>query len=205
MIASADGVSLELASNLDALAAVALKYGPFVFSMLFLLVIVGSASRMYIGYLRQFQTQNFDYRGLPYLLFLVGSICFSFWLVWYSVEWWETKQRDLYAFSFEVDAVPKDGNIEICHVKRVFYRDEPTNIDKYRNYTMVILLDDEINKGYMIKMKYTQKQMPNSSQTVSTGCNLLVSYPGRSGTTYLLPSDLPNGPNDTPKQLDAEE
>jgi hypothetical protein len=192
---------------LIALAEAAIKFGPFLFCMIFLLIIVGKADRMYREYLKFAGVAKFDYRGWPYILYFYGAIALSFLLVIYSVYWWSTKQRDWYAFVFEVDGVPSDGKIEICNAKYAFYG-KPSWTDegnRYKKYQIVVLRDEQIVSGYAVKLKYYQPQSQLSQISLETGCTLLAPYrPGSSVKTFLLPSVLPQ-PNDKPKPLDSDE
>jgi hypothetical protein len=199
-------MTTQVSEFLLGMADAAVKFGPFLFCMIFLFIIVRNAEKMYRQFLSGAPAGKFDYRGWPYMSYFYGAIGLSFALVTYSVYWWSTKQKDWYAFAFEIDGVPAEGTIEICNSKYAFYG-HPSSTDdtnRYKKYPIVILRDEQIAKGYAVKIKYDQPQGQFSQSPGGTGCTLLVPYRGGSIKTFLLPSALP-GPNDEPKPLESEE
>jgi len=185
-------ITRDSVDAISSLASGAYKFGPFLFSLLFIFVVVGKAHNIYQEAIRSRSSSIGQVDIWVYWIFLLTSMVFSIGLVVYSILWWRSSQTGLHVYTSEIRGLPRTATIEICEENSV-YINYVIKSDNNGNFTQLYRLAATSPRAFNDDRQFRLRYSDQNSQGTRGGsqrCNLLLPYTGKRFQAFVLPADL---------------
>lgn len=190
---------LRSADSIEPLTVLAYQYGPFLFALLYMLLIPIIASKMYISLLKEhitdkgtgkraFDNYNFYFR----LSAWCGVI-----LVLCTVVWWlylqsQLLQRDYVYQGTIVNADEEDYFHRIAADQRVYF--DRQVIDHHVEWKFAIVTDKPLPKDFEISVRYlNQKAISDGEGGNLGGDNITLKIPDKNKRVFSIQFDQNKG------------
>jgi hypothetical protein len=147
--------SERFTTAMEILASLAYQFGPFFFTILFVLVITRSAKKWY----SDVDARKNPDEKLAYEKYFRASWVFGMFLCLISVSWWIRSQWEgHHAFAGTIVALNPNQSLSSISSNQNFYsrlwahQDSP--VDALRDYWFVVISDHPVHRGEVFRLNY---------------------------------------------------
>jgi hypothetical protein len=177
----------ELAKVLEMLSSSSFMWGPFFFSLLFMLVITRTANNYFQNVIKRTDPPADKEEKQVYRRFFVASIIAGIVLVFVSVGWWTYAQMQLHAFEGVIVGLRSDQFITAMEddvYLREVQRDGGLG-NKMRDYHFAIVRDSAFSVGQTFRFSF-YPEPGNIGSTPPKPIDLEVPYSGKISGKFML-------------------
>lgn len=165
-----DVVAANASETLEVLVRLAFEFGPFLFAILFMMVITRMAQKFYERVRTRTTPQPSPEERTAYRTFFVSSFVFGMLLVALSVGWWfYSHLSDEHNYEIVIVDLPHGGHLSSIQYDRV-YRQEIRNENNRRDgtveYRLLIVSDEPYAPGEPIALRISYPREPSDTAQV---------------------------------------
>jgi hypothetical protein len=172
--------------TIETFAVIAFQYGPFFFSIFFLLVVVGMAHKRFKKVNMRKDPVATDDEKKCYKIYFVASFAASLVLVFLTVGWWMYAHASKHVLRGTIYGL-REGHMLVVHNNDIFMRESSRSAheNKIVDYHFVIVRDDPFSPGQKFVLEfYPEKGVESDSKPEPIPLD--ITYLGKEYHNYKL-------------------